>query len=98
MTAMGTIGVRELKTRASEVIERSAKGERFLVTRRGKPVSILLPFNDEDLEDLVLANAPELIRVRERGRREHARGRTTSWDVLKRDLSRRDARRARRAR
>ncbi len=95
---MGTIGVRELKARASEVIGRSEKGERFLVTKRGKPVSILLPVDDSDFEDFILANSPELVRLVRHAERDLALGRTVSWDVLKRQRSRRDPGRARRAR
>ncbi len=95
---MGTIGIRELKARASEVIERSEKGERFLVTKRGKPVSILLPLDDSEFEDFILANSPELVRLRERARREYEQGRAIPWDVLKRGGPRQDARRARRTR
>ncbi len=93
---MGTIGIRELKARTSEVIERSEKGERFLVTKRGKPVSILLPLDDSEFEDFILANSPELVRLVKRAERDLALGRTVSWDVLKRQQPRRDPRRARR--
>lgn len=44
---MSEIGVRELKTRASEIVravrERRA---RYLVTYRGRPVGVLLPIGD----------------------------------------------------
>jgi prevent-host-death family protein len=42
--AMEEIGIRELKARASELV-RSVKERhaRYLITRRGKPVAILLP-------------------------------------------------------
>ncbi|TMF64382.1 MAG: type II toxin-antitoxin system prevent-host-death family antitoxin [Chloroflexi bacterium] len=57
--AVAAVGVRELKAKASEIIERSSRGERFLVTRRSRPTSVLLPI-DEDLEDFILAHAPEV--------------------------------------
>jgi len=37
------MGVAEAKRRFSELIERVRRGERFLVTRRGKPVLALVP-------------------------------------------------------
>jgi len=37
------IGVRELKQRLSEIIERAAQGETIRVTDRGKPKAILGP-------------------------------------------------------
>lgn len=53
---MATIGVRELKAKASQVLDRAEAGEPFLVTRRGRPVTVVLPFNI-DTEDLILAQA-----------------------------------------
>jgi prevent-host-death family protein len=94
---VGIIGIRELKARASEVIARSERGERFLVTKRGRPVSILLPVDASEFEDFILANSPELVRLVRRAERDLALGRTVSWDVLKRQRSRQSPRRARRA-
>jgi prevent-host-death family protein len=37
------IGVADAKRRFSELIERVARGERFLVTKRGRPVLALVP-------------------------------------------------------
>lgn len=49
---MAAVGIRELKAKASDIIPRSSKGERFLVTRRRRPVSVLLPI-DDDLEEFI---------------------------------------------
>ena len=38
-----TLGVAETKSRFSELIERVRHGERFLVSRRGRPVLALVP-------------------------------------------------------
>lgn len=40
---MPTIGVRELKARASELLRQVEEGEEFLVTRHGKPCARLVP-------------------------------------------------------
>lgn len=40
---MATLGVAEAKRRFSELIERVRGGERFVVTRRGRPVIALVP-------------------------------------------------------
>jgi prevent-host-death family protein len=37
------VGIRELKTRLSEFVERAARGEVIRVTDRGKPKAILAP-------------------------------------------------------
>ena len=54
---MAAVGVRELKAKASEIVDRSSKGETFLITKRGRPVAVIMPF-DGALEDLILAEAP----------------------------------------
>lgn len=38
-----SIGVRAARNRFSELIERAARGEAITITRRGKPVALLLP-------------------------------------------------------
>ena len=44
---MPTVGVRELKARASEILrEVREKRVRYVVTHHGKPVSLLLPIDD----------------------------------------------------
>ena len=88
---MPSVGVRELKAKASQIIERSARGEPFIVTRRGRAVSVLLPF-DVELEDLVLAEAREFVRMRERARRERRAGRTVSLEDFEKKIARPRAR------
>lgn len=64
---MPEIGVRELKTHASEII-RSVRDERarYLVTYRGRPVGVLLPLDEagdalaETEEDAVWQELTEL--------------------------------------
>lgn len=82
---MAVIGVRELKARTSEIVERAARGETFLVTRRGRPISVMLPLK-EAVEDLLLADLPRFVRLRERGRREFRAGKTVPWRRLKSKL------------
>ncbi len=40
---MATVGVRELRQRASELLRRVEAGETFEVTDRGRPVAVLAP-------------------------------------------------------
>jgi prevent-host-death family protein len=79
---MATIGVRELKAKASDVLDRAEAGEPFLVTRRGRPVAVVLPFNIET-EDIILAQAPAFIKLREDARSEYRKGRTEAWEDVK---------------
>lgn len=80
--AMATIGVRELKARASDILDRTEAGEPFLITRRGRPVAVVLPFNIET-EDLILAQAPSFIKLREAARSEHRKGQTLAWEDVR---------------
>ena len=41
-----TMGVAETKQRFAELIDRVLDGERFVVTRRGRPVAALVPATD----------------------------------------------------
>jgi prevent-host-death family protein len=79
---MAAVGIRDLKTHASDIVERAEAGEAFLVTRRGKPVAVVLPFSI-DAEDLILAHAPQFIRLREVGRADLRRRKTVGWRSLK---------------
>lgn len=45
------VSVADAKRRFSELIERVGRGERFLVTRRGKPVLALVSPDDAPVED-----------------------------------------------
>jgi prevent-host-death family protein len=42
---MGSVGVRELRQRASELLRRVEAGETIEVTDRGRPVALLTPIN-----------------------------------------------------
>ena len=41
-----SVGIRELKARLSEYLERAAAGEAILVTERGKPKAVLAPLTE----------------------------------------------------
>jgi prevent-host-death family protein len=40
---MGTVGIRELRQRASELLRRVEAGETIQITDRGRPVAVLAP-------------------------------------------------------
>jgi prevent-host-death family protein len=77
---MAEIGVKELKATASAVIDEVERGAAYVVTKRGRPAAVLMPI--EEAEDLVLANADELIRTRKQARADYARGRAVSLREL----------------
>lgn len=43
---MASVGVRELRQRASELLRRVASGETIEITDRGRPVALLSPLPD----------------------------------------------------
>jgi prevent-host-death family protein len=60
---MDTIGVRDLSRHPADVIDEVERtGRPVLVTRRGRPAVALVAVNPEELEDFILANAPEFVR------------------------------------
>jgi len=78
---MAEIGIKELKAAASRVIDEVEEGAAYIVTKRGKPAAVLLPI--EEAEDIVLANAGELVRMRRQGRAAYRAGRTTKLRDLR---------------
>ena len=46
-TETKTVGAFEAKTRLSELLDLAAMGERFTITKRGKPVAMLVPLEEE---------------------------------------------------
>lgn len=44
-----SVGIKELKAKLSDYVDRTREGERFLVTDRGEPVAELIPLNPECL-------------------------------------------------
>jgi prevent-host-death family protein len=49
---MSSVGVRELRQRASELLRRVQAGESIEITDRGHPVAVLSPMPDEPLARL----------------------------------------------
>ena len=77
---MAEIGIKELKSTASAVIERVEAGAAFVITKRGRAAAVLLPV--EEAEDLVLANADEYVRMRREARAAYAAGKSTNLKEL----------------
>lgn len=80
---MPVVGIRQLARNASAIIRDVSKTRMpTVVTDRGKPVGVIYPFDEEDLEDYVLANAPEFIARREQADRDIAEGRAIPLEEL----------------
>src|SRR5437763_1772531 len=58
---MAIVGIRELSRDTSRVIKRFEEtGEPVIVTREGRPIGALVSIDQRQVEDLILATAPEL--------------------------------------
>ncbi|MDQ6775417.1 MAG: type II toxin-antitoxin system prevent-host-death family antitoxin [Actinomycetota bacterium] len=49
---MTSVGIRELRQRASELLRRVESGESIEITDRGRPVAVLMPVPDDPLARL----------------------------------------------
>ena len=49
---MASVGIRELRQRASELLRRVEDGESIEITDRGRPVAVLMPLPSDPLERL----------------------------------------------
>lgn len=75
---MAEIGIKELKNTASRVIGSVERGERVVVTKRGRPAAVIMSI--DEAEDFVLAHADEFVRMRMAGRRAHAAGKSIALE------------------
>jgi len=63
------VGVRELKNRTSEILRAvREEGAEYVITYQGRPTAVLLPIDEEELEDYMLAHHPHFVELRERAR------------------------------
>ena len=62
---MNIIGIYELKTHASEIVERAAKGEKIRVTKNGRRMVMIVP--DIDAEEFNAKECMEQIRELRKG-------------------------------
>jgi len=83
---MADIGAYEAKTHLSKLLERVEKGERFVITRHGKPVAELIPIVAQDTAVIARAIA-EIRAVRQRLARRGVRLRDVLGKKGWRDLS-----------
>lgn len=66
-------GIRELARQASRVVDEVEKtGKPAVITRHGRPVAALVAVDEGDLEEWILANAPEFVRAMKKADQEIA--------------------------
>lgn len=64
---MTNIGAFEAKTHLSRLLEQVAAGEKFVITRHGKPVAQLVPIDNDDDETLLQRRAAAVVRLKSVG-------------------------------
>lgn len=80
---MAVVGVRELVRNARAVIEEVERtGRPTIVTRRGRLAVALVPLDEREIEDYVLATSPSFVRGMREAERDLRRGRTRSLASL----------------
>jgi prevent-host-death family protein len=92
---MRFVNVRELKAKASEYLSLAEKGENVIIVSRGKPRAALLPLNEDELEDFVLANHPRFRRMIEKSLRSYRKEGGIPIEDLLKDAEKTLARRGR---
>ena len=81
---MPKVGVRELKNRTSEILRAvREEGAEYVITYQGRPSAVLLPVDENDLEDYVLAHHPHFVQLRERARQAIQRGELVTSQELR---------------
>jgi prevent-host-death family protein len=80
----GKVGIRELGRNPSRIIARLVETrEPVIVTDRGRPVAVLVPIDEREVEDFILTHAQQFVQDREHAERALAAGATHALsDVL----------------
>jgi|SRR5271166_5222460 len=84
------VGAYEAKTRFSELVNRAEKGERFLITKNGRPVARIVPVNDFDRERAQQAAEQLRALLAAQGPPVSEETAAQNWEELKRDLENED--------
>jgi prevent-host-death family protein len=81
------VGIRDLGRNPSSVIARMVKaGRPVIVTDRGRPVAVLTPIDEGEVEDFILTHAEEFVRNRALADAALAVGRTHALDDVLAEL------------
>ena len=78
------INVRELHNNTPSVIRRTRRGEKTVVTFRGKPAALVVPLTENQIEDLVLSNPGFLKQLDAAQQEASQKGSLTTEEVRKR--------------
>jgi antitoxin YefM len=87
---INTLSLKELRPDLPKVIERiDGKMDRFVITKRGRPVVVMLSVDDYEalMETLDILADPEAMRGLRQGEADIRTKHTRSWQEIKRDLA-----------
>ena len=74
---MTTISIRDLGRCPSKVVDEVVRtGRPAIITRHGRPVTAMVAIDPDELEDFILARAPDFVRAREDADSDLREGRT----------------------
>jgi prevent-host-death family protein len=86
---MATVSIRDLGRNPSRVVDEVVRSERpAIITRHGRPVAAMVAVDPEELEDFVLAKAPEFVRSARAADADLRAGRVRSADEVFADIER----------
>ncbi|OGF68185.1 MAG: hypothetical protein A2Y62_05330 [Candidatus Fischerbacteria bacterium RBG_13_37_8] len=70
----------DLKNKTNKLLRQVMEGEPVIITYRGKPAASLLPLKEEDLEDFILENSPEIRKKIAKAEKDLKAGKVISLD------------------
>ncbi len=86
---MVTVSIRDLGRRPSQVVDEVVRtGRPAIITRHGRPVTAMVAVHPDELEDFVLAHAPEFARSRHDADADLRAGRARGADEVFAELDR----------
>ena len=86
---VNTMSLKELRPNLPKVIDQiDGKFDRYIVTKRGKPVVVMLSIDDYEslMETLDILADPEAIKGLRQGEEDIHKGKTRPWQEIKRSL------------
>jgi len=83
---MNTLSLKELRPNLPRVVESiDGKFDRFTITKRGKPIVVMMSIDDYEslVETLEIQGDKELMLQIQKGEQEIREGKTRSWEDIK---------------
>ena len=87
---LNTLSLKELRPALPEVVERiDGRLDRYVITKRGKPVVVMLSIDDYEslMETLDILADPKAMAGIRQGEADVRKGKTRSWQEIKRSLA-----------